>query len=144
MRLYRYHFALLCDSDAVASTNLFQMLRYKLTTEYKLVLLMKGHYQYNKKVLSFDLDEAIAFVEDYKPNGNKPKVVERWKVLLGHLITIRENYVDMYETNTRRKVIIKPRIVSKSAKKRKERLKLVKELRKLEFLNKWKEMQWAI
>jgi len=105
---------------------------------------MKGHYQYNKKVLSFDLDEAIAFVEDYKPNGNKPKVVERWKVLLGHLITIRENYVDMYETNTRRKVIIKPRIVSKSAKKRKERLKLVKELRKLEFLNKWKEMKWAI
>jgi len=118
------------------------MLRDKIPTENNRVLLLKANYKYNKNVLSFDLDEAISFVTLYKPT--RPRVIERWAILLDYLIIIKENYVDMYETNTQQKVPIKKHIVSNKTKNRRKKLKVIKEMRKLEFSKKWREMEWVI
>jgi len=138
MRLYRSHFRNEYGSGS-AGSNMFQSIALKvpeLLKKRNISLIAGGKHMY---AAYLPLDKAIVIAENQvAKNYTKETWNKRWLETLRFLKDLSESYYDPYEDN-----LLMEKITYFSTKKQieKRNIKLIiKNSRKLNFINKWNRM----
>ena len=135
-KLYAKHFELNFPNKISASQ--FYMISRYADVYYAATWVQGKLARYRKTVTYVYLEDAINVARDRIENADVPRILNAWKNMLERLEIIKDNYKELYTTlvDAKEYKYNKP---SKFFIEARQKSILNKQLRRQEFLNKWRK-----
>ena len=143
MFIYRKSFLPYTDDNAGRSAVLFQMIERFLIHKKKRVAAINNGHECTRTVRYFHLQDSIDLAEERVATMTNQKWLVNWHDLLSILNKIRDNYIEPYNADPRKQVIIElteDEIHSRGVKAAKSRI--CREFRRDIFRIKWNSLVW--
>jgi cytidylate kinase len=135
-KLYAKHFELNFPDKPSASQ--FYMISRYTDVYYADTWVQSRLARYRKTVTYIYLEDAINIAKDKIKNADVPRILNAWKNMLERLKIIKDNYQELYTVHIENKEYKYSQPSELFIKKRHNSI-LHKQLRRQEFLNKWRK-----